>query len=366
MKRLIFTVTNDLSFDQRMIRICTSLSREGYKVLLVGRQRSGSLPLQNQPFGQRRLKLLFGKGKLFYLEYNLRLFFFLLSEKFDAVCAIDLDTLLPALFAGRLKQKKVAFDAHEYFTEVPEVVGRPLVKRVWTWMAKFGIPKVDLAYTVGGQLASILYREYGKQFEVIRNLPFRQIWQPQDTASGRPRILLYQGVLNEGRGLEELIEAMTRLEGVELWLAGEGDRSRELRALVVKFGLSDKVKFLGYRLPDELRQITRQAYLGLNLLKDCGLSYYYSLANKAFDYIQAGVPSLQMDFPEYRNLNETYGTFMLLHDLSPDSVAASIRTLLTEEQMYRQLQNNCRRAATELIWENEVKELLALYYGLLI
>src|SRR5688572_26752370 len=120
--KLLFAVTNDLTYDQRMQRICRSLSAWGYDVELIGRERELSVPLSSETFRQTRLNCFFSKGKLFYLEYNLRLLFYLLFTRFDAVCAIDLDTIVPVFIIGKLKGAKLIYDAHEYFTEVPEVV----------------------------------------------------------------------------------------------------------------------------------------------------------------------------------------------------------------------------------------------------
>ncbi|RYD81865.1 MAG: hypothetical protein EOP53_05260 [Sphingobacteriales bacterium] len=104
-KKIIFTVTNDLTFDQRMHKICTSLSNASYDVKLVGRKRRNSVPLQPKAFLQHRIYVIFEKGKLFYIEYNFRLFFYLLFQKADFFCAIDLDTILPNLFAGKIRGK---------------------------------------------------------------------------------------------------------------------------------------------------------------------------------------------------------------------------------------------------------------------
>jgi len=113
LKRLFFTVTNDLTYDQRMHRICGSLSAAGYDVTLIGRKRKSSLPLQEKKFRQHRIPCWFDKGKRFYLEYNIRLFFYLLRKRMDAVCAIDLDTILPCLYISKLKKIPRVYDAHE-------------------------------------------------------------------------------------------------------------------------------------------------------------------------------------------------------------------------------------------------------------
>ncbi|MEM6378778.1 MAG: glycosyltransferase, partial [Bacteroidota bacterium] len=231
MKIIYFTVSNDLSYDQRMIRICSSLAKAGYQVCLVGRKKATSIPLKKEVFQQKRLFCFFQKGKLFYLEYNLRLFFFLLFRKYDALCAIDLDTIGPLFLLKILRRKLLVYDAHEYFTEVPEVVDRPFTKSVWEWLAQRTIPKLQYCYTVGPKLAQIFSDRYGPTFQVIRNVPVSQEVN-EDVSPKMPaiekgdQIVLYQGALNMGRGLECSLEAMKLLpNNVKLWLVGEGDLS---------------------------------------------------------------------------------------------------------------------------------------------
>ena len=363
MERLICTVTNDLTYDQRMIRICTSLSRAGYTVTLVGRQRPGSVPLAERPFAQVRLRCHFDTGKLFYLEYNLRLWWWLARQRFDAVCAVDLDTILPAFFWCRLRGKPCVYDAHEYFTEVPEVVRRPMVQRIWSAVARLTIPRLRYAYTVGPELARIFEERYGTPFAVVRNVPFARADFP-DPPKPHPRIILYQGALNEGRGLETAIAAMQQVENAVLWLAGEGDCSQTLREQVQELELEAKVRFLGYLQPEELRDITPKAYIGLNLLENRGLSYYYSLANKAFDYLQAGVPAIHMAFPEYEALHRAHPGFLLLDKLEPSALATVLNQLLQDEALYKKLREACRLAAAELTWEREEGRLLEVYQSL--
>ena len=129
MKKIYFTVTNDLTYDQRMHRICGSLAEAGYHVTLVGRRLSTSKALQEKNFTQKRIACFFNRGFLFYAEYNFRLFLFLLFRRMDAVCAIDLDTILPCLFVSKMRHIKRVYDAHEYFTELKEVRTRPYVQR---------------------------------------------------------------------------------------------------------------------------------------------------------------------------------------------------------------------------------------------
>lgn len=356
---VLCTVTNDLTYDQRMQRICATLAGKGYSVELVGRVLPHSIPLEERAFRQRRLKCRFNKGFLFYLEFNLRLFVFLLRARYDAVCSVDLDTLPAGWAASLLRGKKRVFDAHEYFTEVPEVTHRPFVKWVWRGVARVCLPFYRHAYTVGPALAAIFEQEYGIKFGVVRNMPLQSAPAPHPTPG--PKILLYQGALNAARGIEQCLAALQQLEGVELWLAGEGDLSAPLRQKAADLGVQDKVRFLGYVKPADLPALTARAWLGLNVLENKGLSYYYSLANKFFDYVQAGVPVLTMDFPEYRALNDQYEVALLLDHLTADAVAAAIRFLLNDDDEYRRLQQQTAAARQEWVWEKEAAALLKIW-----
>jgi glycosyltransferase involved in cell wall biosynthesis len=359
MKTIIMTVTNDLAFDQRMIRICTSLSENGYKVILVGRLKRKSITLESQNFNQKRIKCLFEQGKLFYMEYNIKLLFYLLFKKFDIVCAIDLDTLMPGYIAAKTKGKHIVFDAHEYFPEVPEVIERPFVQKAWYTLERSILPNIDYAYTVSESIANIYQKEYKTPFLTIRNMPILSPKTEIKSISKDDRYILYQGALNEGRGLEELLTAMPLID-CKLVLAGEGDLSLRLRKLARKLKIHDKVKFLGFVPPHKLKSLTENAYIGFNVSKNLGLSYYYSLNNKFFDYIHAGLPSITNDFPEYRKLNEEFEVAVLI-DLSVGNISMSMNELLENDNHYKQLKSNCFLARNLYNWENEEKKLLQLY-----
>lgn len=205
MKQIYFTVTNDLTFDQRMNRICNSLAGTDFDVMLIGRRLKNSKPLQQKLFKQHRIRCFFNKGFLFYAEYNLRLFFFLLFKKMDGICAIDLDTILPCLFISKLKRIQRIYDAHEFFTEMKEVRTRPAVQKFWLAVEKFAVPKFQYGYTVSESLANEFKLRYKKNYITIRNMPVLQALTP---VAIEEKYLFYQGAVNEGRAFEYLIPAM--------------------------------------------------------------------------------------------------------------------------------------------------------------
>jgi len=356
-KHILFTVTNDLSYDQRMDRICTTLADNGYAVTLVGRKRNSSLPLQLKNYRQKRLRCWFDKGKAFYAEYNTRLFLYLLFRKADAICAIDLDTILPCLSISRLKKVKRIYDAHELFTEMKEVITRPSIQRWWTKIEKRAVPAFRLGYTVSESIAEEFEKRYGVKYGVIRNVPLLE--DGPDEPKGE-KFLLYQGAVNEARGFEYLIPAMKQIR-CRLVICGDGNFMKQLRNLVREHGVEDKVDLKGMLPPDQLAPIARQAHIGIAIPEKQGLNQYLALPNKFFDYIHAGLPQVTMNFPEYRKINERYEVAVLLDDPSPALIADAVNNLLQDDVLHLKMRKNCLEARRSLNWQAEEKKLLDFY-----
>lgn len=361
MQHLVFTVTNDLSFDQRMIRICTSLSQAGYRVTLIGRKMKGSVPLRKEPFRQKRLSCFFSKGKGFYIEFNIRLFFHLIFRKIDIICAIDLDTILPCYGVSVIKGIPRIYDAHELFCEMKEVVTRPAIYHIWKRIERFAVPRFRAGYTVNQPIADAFREMYGVDYAVIRNVP---VLQPLVVPEKRERYILYQGTVNEGRSFETLIPAMQQVPA-RLIICGDGNFMDQARQLVAAHGLEERVIFKGRILPQELRSYTVNAWIGVTLFENKGLSNYYSLANRFFDYMQAGIPQLGVDYPVYREINNRYPIAVLIDDLSANNIAVQLNRLLNDERLYHTLQQNCLTAREVFNWRQEEKKLVAFYSSFL-
>jgi len=360
--KLYFTVTTDLTYDQRMIRICTSLAQNGYDVVLVGRKLSYSVSLTSEQFKQKRINCLFKKGKLFYAEYNFRLFFYLLFKKMDCICAIDLDTILPCYFISEIKKIYRVYDAHELFCEMKEIVTRPAIHKIWKRIEQSAVPKFVLGYTVNKPIANEFAKMYGTDYAVIRNIAlFREVSSFLKTE----RYILYQGAVNEGRSFETLIPAMKNVQ-CKLLICGDGNFMQQTIQLVKQHHLEDKVIFKGKVLPDELRTITEQAYIGITLFEDKGLSNYYSLANRFFDYIHSEIPQLCVDYPAYQEINDQQPVALLIKDISAENIATQLNNLLNDDVLYDTLQRNCLKARKVYNWQQEEKKLLSFYHQLLL
>lgn len=359
-KKIIFTVTNDLNYDQRMQRICGTLADAGYDILLVGRKLKTSHLLLNRNYKQQRLNCWFSKGKLFYSEFNIRLFFYLLFKKTDCICAIDLDTILPCYYISKIKGIKRVYDAHEYFSQLDEVVSRPNIYRFWHRIEKKMIPGFKNGYTVCDSLANEFTKNYNVNYKVIRNMPLLSLINDEIRSQN---VILYQGAVNKGRGLDKLVLAMKNVNA-QLWVCGEGNFMDDMKSAVRSSNLSDKIIFYGMLEPDVLKKKTLGSYIAINPFERKGLNQYLSLSNKFFDYIHAGIPQVTMNYPEYRRINDQYKIAELIDNLDPDTIANAINKLLNDKELYSQLKQNCLAAKQELNWQNEKDKLLNFYQEL--
>jgi glycosyltransferase involved in cell wall biosynthesis len=360
-KSFLVSVTNDLNQDQRMHRICESLSEEGYEVLFLGREKPNSTPLLNQNFKQKRLKCIFSKGVLFYLEFNIRLLFFALKYKPDVFYSVDLDTIMSCGLAAKILRKTIIHDAHEYFVEVPELEGKFYKKRIWNMVGAFFIPKCDLCFSVNQELADILSQKYKNKFHVIKSVPVLSTGAEETMIENEIPVILYQGVLNKGRGLKESILAVNELkEDVVFKIAGEGDLSDELRMFVDKVDTKKRVQFLGWLTPKQLKQETQNADIGLNLLSATSLNYKYSLANKFFDYMHASVPSINMNFPVYKRICNTYEVGLCIDSLEQKPIQEAILSIISDREKVKRIKIACSLAKNKFNWNNESKVLVGL------
>lgn len=371
MKRIIMAVTNDLATDQRVNRSCTALSQSGIHVTLVGRRLPGSPSISLREYDTHRMALLFHRSVLFYAEYNLRLFLRLLFSRADAFYANDTDTLLAATLAARIRSKKLFFDAHELFPDVPELVGKDRIQNVWRWIERHCLPYVDQAFTVSQSVADEYYHRYHVKMDVVRNFSDTHDSDQPASIILEPKTILYQGAVNLGRGVQELIDSMQYLPDCHLCIIGEGDVREHLQQYAQQLPWASRIRFLGRIAPGQLHSITPQAAAGVCLLEDLGLNYRYSLPNRIADFAATSVPIIATDFVEIRRVVEKYKIGTLVppcpiaksgsaYDSFLKMLAQAINDTLNQWAGYsiEERHQIFVQAKAELSWQNEKKNLI--------
>ena len=291
----------------------------------------------------------------------------MLFHRADCLLSNDLDTLLPSFLISKIKRTKLIYDSHEYFTEVPELVSRPKVQKVWRTIEEFVLPKMKEMITVNESIANLFREKYGIKVHVIRNIPMRKMLpEPASRETlnlpDDKHILILQGSgINIHRGSEELVDAMQYLDNCMLLIIGGGDVLPILKQKVAENHWDDRVRFFPRMPYKDMMAITRLAELGFTLDKPNNLNYLFSLPNKLFDYIQANVPVVASHLPEIERIIRDYNIGTFIDEHNPEHIAEKIRETLSDKETLETWKNNLYFAAQELCWENEEQTLIKIY-----
>ena len=244
MRRAIVRVTNDLGTDNRVHRTCVVLHELGYDVLLVGRILPGSLPLGPARTAPSACGCSSGRGRCSMRNTTCGFSCCCCSRKAELIVANDLDTLLACLSGGAPEGSELVYDSHEYFTEVPELLGRA-VRRVWLAIERWIFPKLEHVITVNDSIADAYRDRYGNRPDGGAQHPHAARSGPAATPRGNwtcPTdrfILILQGSgINVERGAEEAVLAMQELPECLLLLVGGGDAWPVLERMVKEHGLA--------------------------------------------------------------------------------------------------------------------------------
>lgn len=292
---------------------------------------------------------------------------YLMFHKYDILVANDLDTLLPNFLVSKLKGIPLIYDSHEYFTGVPELQNRPFVRRVWKSIEKFIFPKLKYVITVSDSIARLYESEYGIKPLIVRNCARNSsnIIPVSRKETGVPAdhlLLVLQGSgINVSRGGEELIDAIALTQKVTLLIIGSGDSLETLKSKVWDLDIGERVRFID-RLPwPELMKYSKSADVGLSLDKNNNLNYSFSLPNKLFDYLSAGIPVIAGDLPEVSKIISEYDCGIIIPEVTSDKILVAINELIGNPEKLALLRKNAAIASEKLNWETEREIVIELY-----
>lgn len=370
---ICMVVFGDLRFDYRVFREAQCLRQAGHHISIVSSSFS-SAPLQE--WGAFDLHLIpIDRSRSLRISYPAfwkQARQLLLAVRADVYHAHDLDALCPAAFAAQRRDVPLVYDSHEFWTEQSSLVDRPLIRNFWARLERRLIRRAHRFITVSTSIARALQERYElEQVAVVRNLPpYRppvqsdRIHAELQLAAGRP-VVLYQGGFLTDNGLAEQIDAVAGLqEDFAFVLIGDGPMEGALKKQVHCRNLEHQVYFIS-RVPfGELHSYTCSADLGLCLIKGTGKSFYYSLPNKLFEYLMAGLPVLASDFPDMRAVVEESGAGTVANPQNSGEIREKIRSLLIDPTQRQEYRRAALTAAQHYNWEQEAPRLLDLYAGL--
>jgi glycosyltransferase involved in cell wall biosynthesis len=195
-----------------------------------------------------------------------------------------------------------------------------------------------------------------KNTVVIRNIPkyrkpteFIDLRKELGIEEGKI-LLLYQGVMLDGRGIQLTMNAIKDMPQAVFILAGHGEKFDEFKELSKDLGISDRVYFLGNKSQEELINYTAAADIGLALIENISVSYYHALPNKLFEYIMAEVPVLCSNLPQMKQIVEHYKVGESVDPEENKNLIEAIEIMVNDSEKLNRYKKNCREASKELNW----------------
>ena len=365
-------VFGDLNYDFRVFREADALQASGHRVTVVALQSGRGLAAAWEAIEVRQIPVPAGLSLRFsYPYFWWRAAAVLRAIRADAYHAHDLDALLPASRAAFRLGVPLVYDSHELWTGQSSLVTRPWVRGFWERLERRLIKHATRIISVSEPIARELERRHAVEpVVVVRNMPpFRDpvegdVLRQQLGLESNRMVLLYQGGFLTDNGLAELIAAMDDVPGADLVLLGGGPTEGALKAQVRELGLAERVHFVA-RVPfPDLHRYTCSADLGLCLIKPTGRSFYWSMPNKLFEYMMAGLPVVGSDLPQIQAVIESAGVGQCVQ-VTTRAIAEKLRTLLATPELLEQYAAASRASAERYCWECEQHRLIDLYAGLL-
>lgn len=289
----------------------------------------------------------------------------------DVVHANDANALVPALLSTLGTQARVVYDSHELWRHRNIRQDRVLAPLVEAVIESLGVRLAAGVITVSPSIVDWLQRHYrlAEAPTLVRNIPTARPTPPREDGRLRElsglgpeaRIVSYTGGITTGRGLEETVDALALLgPQVHLVLLGYGDPRyvAGLRARAERAGVSDRVHLVGSVPSAQVPQTLADADVAVVFVRPICLSYRFSLPNKLFESIHAGLPIVAADLPDTAEVVRRHGVGEVFDAQTPTDLAGAIDQVLAAPGRYREA---AARAAQELTWEDEAARLVGLY-----
>ncbi len=366
-KSVLIIFLGNYYYDSRVTNLYKSFREIGYDVNVISFDwLTKELKTKKGEISVYKLKKHYFSFT-YYLKFSFILIKRLLFSKADLIFAEDVYTLPFAALFAQLKKSILFYDSREIYSHLAGLSNRKNVQAILKYIEKSFIKYAFKVITTGELDSEYIHREYNiNDSIVIRNLPYKfEIRKPFDFRkhfglNDGIKIILYQGVILPGRGLKIIFDVLNKLSDCILVVLGDGEYTDYYKKLAKDKGIENIVYFFGKIEQSELLNYTAGADIGLALIENISLSYYYALPNKLFEYIYCGVPVIVSNLPQMKKIVENYKVGVCVDTENIDEIVSNLRNVLLDKDLRNELKQNCLNAASELNWNEEIKKLFNL------
>ncbi len=382
--KVCMLVLNEVRHDARVLKEAAVLEAAGAQVCIIGMSSTREVKRPNLP---ERVSLVPGQESSTLGPWPLRLVLNAGHEvlfhrglaasaaatRADVYHCHDLHTVWAGLHAAQ-GRAKVVYDSHELFTERSGI--KPWRARLFRWYERRILSEVDLVIAASEPRARIMWKEYGAP-----RLPLtianaaklsERVSEPAPAAVrarraiSAPHVILYQGGLMQGRGIEAVIDSLGLLpETYHLVLMGPGALRGAFAERVDAAGLSERVHLWPTVRPEEVVAWAAAADAGVVTYLPTCRNNEYCAPNKLSEYAAAGLPILGADLPGLRSYLHEYNMGELFTPGHARSFAAAARRLLENDGGLEAASRAAHRFLAAVNWESQGQRLVRAYEDML-
>ncbi|MBU0474259.1 MAG: glycosyltransferase [Bacteroidetes bacterium] len=367
-KSVTISFLGNANYDTRVTNLTNSLVADGFEVKVIS--FDWTTPNFQTVIGDTSIfKLVKQRNSIpYYFKYLSILFKEISKTNSSIYIAEDIFTLPVVTFFAKLRKAKLYYNSREFYAFLAGLRNKPRVQSIISNLEKFFIKKTDKVLVTGDGDAEFLQGFYNlNNTVVIRNLPLKQkAFDKKDFRKmlGIPEtstIMLYQGVILEGRGFEPLLNSMKNVKNCDLVVLGTGVFQEKYEKIANDLCINNRVHFLGNIEQKELINYTSAADIGIALIENISKSYYYALPNKLFEYIMAELPVLISDLPQMKKIVLDYRVGEIVSLENSDEIANKLEEFISDKNKLSNYKKNTIAASEELNWQSEYEKVKHIF-----
>lgn len=345
---MILFIRDNECFEPRVQNYLNYFNENDVDYHVIAWNRSGNAKIdKNITFFQRRAE--FGK-RIKNIPNKLAWMFFVIKtiwknrKECTAIHACDIDAVLPALFIGKLLHKKVVFDIFDW---ISSLTGKGAIYILVEFLQNFAYKHCD-AVILCEEERKAQAKTDNANVLVLPNIPDgktkfdKKTLEKTSVQHQRYKIVIsYVGVFDKDRGLENLLECVSKRPNVLLNIAGFGI----LDGLIKMYSETyenicywERVEYnVGQAIMKNSDMIAAMYYLSSPLHK-------YAAPNKYYESLLLSVPMITTEKTLVGSKTRKYDTGFVL-DESAEALAALLDDPLLNDKIENK-KENCHE-----VWE---------------
>ena len=388
-KKIAWILHGPYRIEGRVYKESQTLANAGYKVTIFAMWEEGLPVMQQQgnvnifrlpspilhkikfPFKQVKFKQV--KSGLLWISYQVRLLMHLIAYKPNIIHCMNFYTLHVGYLMKKFFDIPYVYDSHDLFIGQLHMNKKsPHIKRFFMIREKFLAKNASAVIQTTESRKDQFEKWYNISAQVIMNkalLPtprknISSIHNHPEIIRTSKKKLVYIGSITQSRGIEQLLEATRDMNDVQIFILGHSFGTFG-NNLLDKY--KERIVFIPAVKQDEIAQALKVFDLGITLIQNNCLSYYFSCPTKFWELITAGIPQIASDFPEMRKViieNKVGPIGRVVNPADINQIQNNIKEMLTNPEEMRVYGKNCLKLRKILSWEEESKKLVKLYSSL--